>query len=157
MGKTISQKNSEQLLLQQQSELAELKESVAIETVRAAEDKLLAQCLSIIEDSLDYAALGFTKTGEVDVEAIPFAWSQLTPDEKARKIRLARYACLPSSDVPYGTKAAFATATAIIKSRATEKSGTKVFNMEVSYFPPPAPLEKPKDSIDADFEVIDLE
>lgn len=85
------------------------------------------------------------------------SWHLLSDDEKAKKIRLARYACLPSAEVPYGTKAAFATAMAIIKSRAQEKSGNKVFNMEVSVFPAPSPITQDRAALDADFEVIDVE
>jgi hypothetical protein len=155
MGKKILQKNSEKLLLQQQTDLEQLRASLPLDTIRAAEDKLLTQCLDIVEGSLDFAALGFTDTGTLDEESIPFAWSQLTPDAKARKIRLAKYACLPSSDVPYGVKAAFEMAMGIIKARSQEKASTINFNLEVSSMPAPAPLHQA--SIDADYEVIDVE
>jgi hypothetical protein len=128
-----------------------------LDSIRAAEDKLLTQCLDIVESSLDFASLGFNQSGEVDEETIPFAWHQLTVADKAKKIRLARYCCLPSADVPYGVKAAFNMAMGIIKARSSEKSGNKVFNMEVSMFPAPAPLTQDKEAIDADFEVIDVE
>lgn len=157
MAKKIIQKNAELLVAQQATDLAQLRDSLPLDTIRAAEDKLLTQCLNIIESSLDFAALGFTASGELDPDSIPLEWNDLSDSEKARKIRLAKYSCLPTVDVPYGVKAAFATAMGIIKSRAVEKSGTKVFNMEVSTFPAPSPLTKDKDSIDADFEVIDVE
>jgi hypothetical protein len=157
MAKKISQKNTEALLAQQRTELDNMRESLPMEMIRAAEDKLLYRCIDIVESSLDFASLGFTKTGDLDEDQLPLEWACLSPEDKARKIRLAKYACLPSSDVPYGTKAAFATATAIIKSRALEKSGTKVFNMEVSSFPAPSPLTQGKDVIDADYEVLDVD
>lgn len=157
MSKKITQKNNEMLLAQQRTELDKLRESVPLDTLRVAEDKLLAQCIEIVEGSLDFASLGFNERGELDEDSLPFEWSLLTPDQKARKIRLAKYNCLPSSDVPHGVKLAHSTLIGIMKSRATEKSGAKVFNLEVSTFPAPAPLTQEKDYIDADYEVIDLE
>lgn len=117
----------------------------------------MARCLDIVESSLDFDKLGFKLNGELDEDSIPFEWGLLSPAEKARKIRLAKYNCLPSQDVPHGVKTAHATAMAIIKARATENSGTRVLNLEVSTFPAPAPFKPEKDSIDAEFEVIDLE
>jgi hypothetical protein len=157
MSKKITQKNSEQLLAQQTTELAKLRETLPLDVIRAGEDKLLIQCLDIVESSLDFAELGFNAKGEVDEDLLPLEWSLLTPNEKARKIRLAKYNCLPSADVPHGVKMAHATLIGIIKARATEKSGTKILNLEVSQFPAPAPLKQEKEAIDADFEVIDLE
>lgn len=131
-----------------------MRESLPIEQLRVAEDKLLAQCLETMEGALDFASLGFDSKGEA---VVPEAWSALSVDEKARKIRLAKYGCMPSADVPYGMKAAFATAIGIIKARATEKSGTKVLNLEVSAFPNPAPLKQDPNVVDTEFEVIDVE
>jgi hypothetical protein len=157
MPKTTSQKNTALLLAQQRTELDKLRDTLPLETLRAAEDKLLVQCLDIVEGSLDFASLGFNANGELDEESLPFEWSLLSPHEKARKIRLAKYACLPSKEVPHGVKMAFDGLIGIIKARATEKSGTKVLNLEVSTFPAPAPLNQQKDAIDADFEVIDVD
>lgn len=157
MGKTTVQKNTEILLAQQKTELDKLRDTLPLDTIRAAEDKLMVQCLDIVENSLDFAALGFDSKGNVDEDSLPLEWSLLGPMEKARKIRLARYACLPSTDIPHGVKMAHQTLIGIIKARAQEKSGTKIFNMEVSQFPAPAPLATGKETIDADFEVVDLE
>jgi hypothetical protein len=157
MAKKIVQKNQQLLLAQQRTELEKLKGTLALETLRASEDKLLAQSIEIIESSLDFAALGFDSKGELDEGQLPAEWLFLSPEAKARKIRLAKYACLPSADVPYGVKLAHATMIGIMKARATENSGTKVLNLEVSTFPAPAPLTQSKDSIDADFEVLDVE
>lgn len=158
MGKPISQKNTEQLILQQRQELDQFKaDGLTKESLRAAEDRLLQQCMETVEGLLDFSALDFTEKGELDENQLPEAWSKLSLDEKAKKIRLARYGCLPSSDIPHGAKLAHATLIGIIKARATENSGTKIFNMEVSTFPAPAPLKKADDIPDADFEVIDLE
>ncbi len=151
MPKKITQKNNEKLVAQQATELAKLRESLPLDTIRAAEDKLLAQCLDICEGSLDFASLGFDDKGG---EVIPQEWLDLPPDKKAQKIRLARYSCLPTAEVPYGVKAAFATMTAIIKARATENSGAKTFNMmEVSVMPAPASFTD--ESIDAEYEIVD--
>lgn len=155
MGKKTTQKNNELLVAQQRTELEKLRESLPIDTIRAAEDKLLAQCLSVVEGSLDFALLGFTSSGEVDEDRLPLEWQFMDPEEKAKRIRLAKYSCLPSSDVPYGVKASFATLTAIIKARATENSGNKTFNMEVSVMP--APTSFKDESIDAEYEIIDVE
>lgn len=154
MSKKIAQKNTELLIAQQRTELDKLRETLPLSAIRAAEDKLLVQCLETVEGLLDFSALGFDDKGELDPGQLPSAWEFLSTEEKARKIRLARYGCLPSSDIPHGAKIAHATAIGIIKARAQEKSGTKILNLEVSTFPAPAPL---KESIDADFEVIDLE
>jgi hypothetical protein len=157
MSKKIAQKNTELLLVQQRTELEKLRSTLPIETIRVAEDKLLLQCIDIVEGLLDFAALGFDEAGALDPGQLPLEWVDLTPDEKARKIRLARYGCLPSSHVPHGAKVAHATLIGIMKARAAEKGGTKVFNLEVSQFPAPAPLTQTKETLDADYEVIDLE
>ncbi len=157
MPKSTHQKNTELLLVQQRTELEKFRESVPLDALRAAEDKLLQQSLETVEGLLDFAALGFTQTGEVDEDLIPEAWHQLTPTEKARKIRLAKYGCMPSGEIPHGAKLAHATVIGIIKARAQEQSGTKILNLEVSQFPAPAPITQEKGAIDADFEVIDIE
>lgn len=156
MAKKIAQKNQELLAAQQRTELNKLRETLPLDTLRAAEDKVLAQCIEIMEGSLDFAALGYTD-GQLDENQLPFEWGLLTPEQKARKIRLAQYGCLPSGEVPYGVKAAFATFTGAMKARATEKSGTKIFNLEVSTFPAPAPLNQAKEAIDAEYEVVELD
>jgi hypothetical protein len=157
MGKKTSQKNADLLLVQQRQELDKLRESMPAELLRAAEDRLLTKCLDIVECSLDFDKLGFTTDGQVDEDNLPFEWGLLSPNEKARKIRLAKYNCLPSKDVPHGVKAAHETLIGIIKARAQEASGTRVLNLEVSQFPAPAPLKQAEESIDAEFEVIDIE
>lgn len=156
MAKT-TKKNAEQLILQQVAELEKKKSSLSIESIRAAEDSLLVKCLDIVEGSLDFAALGYNDKGELDEDSLPEEWQRLPPAEKAKRIRLARYSCLPSSDVPYGVKAAHATLVGIMKSRAQEKSGKKVFNMEVSLFPAPSPVTQDPKAIDAEFEIVDIE
>jgi|ERR1700752_2080287 hypothetical protein len=157
MAKKISQKNTQLLLTQQRTELEKLKETVPLATLRAAEDKLLAQCIETVEGLLDFSALGFDEHGRLDENQIPFEWQLLTDEQKARKIRLAKYGCMPSAEIPHGAKMAHATLVGIVKARATENSGTKVLNLEVSSFPAPAPLKQEKDSIDADFEVVDID
>lgn len=157
MGKSITQKNNEQLLKQQLTELEKLRDELPKDMIRAAEDKVLDQSLKIIEGLLDFSELGYDDKGQLDENQLPFEWGLLSPSEKAKKIRLARYGALPSADIPHGAKLAHATAMGIIKARAAEKSGVRVLNLEVSTFPTPAPLEQPKESLDADFEVVDLE
>lgn len=156
MTKSTKQKNQQQLLFQQKADLAKMSKELPMELVRASEDRLLKQCFDIMEGTLDFAALGYTD-GQIDESGLPAAWTFLSPEEKARKIRLAQYGCLPSGDVPYGVKAAFSTAVGIIKARATENSGTKVLNLEVSTFPAPSPVTQDPNAIDTDFEVIDIE
>lgn len=157
MGKNTKQKNTELLLVQQKADLERLRESLPLDTLRAAEDRLLAQSIEVVEGILDFSALGFDESGRLDENQLPFEWGLLTPEQKARKIRLAKYGCMSSNEIPHGAKIAHATAIGIIKSRATEKSGTKILNLEVSTFPAPAPITQDKDAIDADFEVIDVE
>lgn len=157
MPKKITQKNNELLLKQQVTELEKLRDTLPAEALRLAEDRLLAQSIEVVEGLLDFSALGYDDKGQIDEDQIPFEWGLLTPVEKARKIRLARYGCLPTADIPHGAKMAHATAIGIIKARATEKSGARTLNLEVSTFPAPAPITQEKDAIDADFEVIDVE
>lgn len=157
MAKSISQKNQEQLLKQSVTELAKLQDELPRDLIRAAEDKVLKQSLDVLEGLMDFSELGFDEKGQVDEDQIPFAWHDLSPQEKARKIRLARFGMMPSGDIPHGAKLAHATAMGIIRSRAQEKSGTRILNLEVSTFPALAPLEQPKDAVDAEFEVIDVE
>lgn len=156
MGKKLSQKNNELLLQQQRTELAKLRESLPLDALRAAEDKLLAQSIEVIQGLLDFDKLVIVD-GQIDEEQLPFEWRFLPPEEKARRVRLAQYGLMNSKATPYGGKLAQAMAVGIMKSRATENSGTKVLNLEVSTFPAPAPLESPKEAVDAEFEVIDLE
>lgn len=157
MPKTISKKNSAQLVLQQKTELDKLRGSLPSDMLRAAEDKLLAQCITTVEGLLDFSALGFDQAGNLDEDGIPAAWEFLSVEEKARKIRLAKYGCLPSADIPHGAKLAHSTLIGIIKARSQEKSGTKNFFMEVSTFPAPAPLTQSPEAIDAEYETIDVE
>ena len=157
MGKTIKQKNTELLIKQQVTELEKLRETLPLDQIRAAEDRVLKQCLDVVEGIVDFSALGFDEQGQVDENQIPFEWHLLSDHEKARKIRLAKFGMMSSADIPHGAKIAHATAMGIIKARATEKGGTKILNLEVSSFPAPAALTEEKESIDAEFQVIDVE
>lgn len=152
-----SSKTAETLLKQQVTELQSLRDSLPLDQIKAAEDRVLAQSLDILEGLMDFSLLGFDDQGQVDPNSVPFEWRLLSDHEKARKIRLARFGMLPSADIPHGAKLAHATAMGIIKARAHEKSGPKTLNLEVSTFPTLAPLEAPKDAIDAEFTVIDVE
>ncbi len=157
MVKSITQKNNEKLVKQSLTELDKIRETLPADLLRAAEDRVLKQSLDTIEGLLDFSALGYDEKGQLDENQIPFEWGLLSDAEKARKIRLARYGCLSSADIPHGAKLAHATAMGIIKARAQEKSGTRILNLEVSSFPAPAPLERDNEAIDADFEVVDIE
>lgn len=157
MARTKSAKNAEIILKQQATELQKLKDSLPLDLIKAAEDRVLAQSLDVLEGLVGFSELSFDETGQVDEKSIPFEWRLLPERELARKIRLARFGALPSADIPHGAKLAHASAMGIIKARAHEKSGAKTFNLEVSTFPSPAPLDQEKDSIDAEFAVIDVE
>jgi len=157
MVKSRSDKNTEVILKQQLTELQKLRDTLPLDQIKAAEDRVLVQSLDILEGLMDFSVLGFDETGQVDQSSIPFEWRLLDDHEKARKIRLARFGALPSADIPHGAKLAHATAMGIIKARAHEKSGPRTLNLEVSTFPTLAPLEPEKDSIDAEFAVIDIE
>jgi len=157
MVKSITQKNNEKLVKQSLTELEKLRDELPTDLLRAAEDRVLKQSLAVLEGIVDFAELGFDEKGQVDENQIPFAWHQLSDHEKARKIRLARFGMMPSADIPHGAKVAHAAAIGIIKARATEKSGTRVLNLEVSSFPAPAPLTQGNEVVDAEFEVVDIE
>lgn len=157
MVKSRSDKNTEVILKQQLTELQKLRDTLPLDQIKAAEDRVLAQSLDILEGLMDFSVLGFDSEGQVDENSIPFEWRLLSDQEKARKIRLARFGALPSADIPHGAKLAHATAMGIIKARAHEKSGPKTLNLEVSTFPTLAPLEPEKEAIDAEFAVIDVE
>lgn len=156
MGKTIAQKNTERLVLQQKTELQRIRSELSVESLRAAEDKLLAQCMEQVEGLLDFSLLGFDDKGNWDGETPP-EWDVLTIEQKTRKIRLAKYGCMTSTDIPHAAKMAHATMIGIIKARAQEKGGTKILNLEVSTFPAPKPLKQTPEIADAEYEVIDLE
>ncbi len=145
------------MLKQQLTELQSLRDSLPLDQIKAAEDRVLAQSLDILEGLMDFSLVGLDESGRVDEKSIPFEWRLLSDHEKARKMRLAHFGMLPSADIPHGAKLAHATAMGIIKARAHEKSGPKTLNLEVSTFPTLAPLEPEKDSIDAEFAVIDVE
>lgn len=157
MVKSRADKNTEVILKQQLTELQKLRDTLPLDQIKAAEDRVLAQSLDILEGLMDFSVLGFDSEGKVDENSIPFEWRLLSDQEKARKIRLARFGALSSADIPHGAKLAHATAMGIIKARAHEKSGPKTLNLEVSTFPTLAPLEPAKESIDAEFAVIDVE
>lgn len=157
MAKGTSKKNAEVVLKQQLTEFQKLRDTLPLDQIKLAEDRVLAQSLDILEGLMDFSVLGFDDKGQVDENSIPFEWRLLSDHEKARKIRLARFGMLPSADIPHGAKFAHATAMGIIKARAHEKSGPKTLNLEVSTFPTLAPLEQDKDTIDAEFRVIDVE
>lgn len=157
MAKSRDAKNAEVILKQQVTELQRLKDSLPLDQIKVAEDRVLAQSLDILEGLMDFSLLGFDEMGQVDERSIPFEWGLLSDHEKARKIRLARFGTLSSADIPHGAKLAHATAMGIIKARAHEKSGPRTLNLEVSTFPTLAPLEQSQDAIDAEFTVIDTE
>ena len=157
MAKSRDAKNAEVILKQQVTELQRLKDSLPLDQIKVAEDRVLAQSLDILEGLMDFSLLGFDDQGQVDAASVPFEWRLLSDTEKARKIRLARFGMLPSADIPHGAKLAHATAMGIIKARAHEKSGPRTLNLEVSTFPTLAPLEQDKDAIDAEYAVIDTE
>lgn len=157
MAKTKNTKNAEVILKQQVTELQKLRDSLPLDQIKAAEDRVLAQSLDVLEGLVAFSELSFDETGQVDEKSIPFEWRLLPDRELARRIRLARFGTLSSADIPHGAKLAHASAMGIIKARAHEKSGAKTLNLEVSTFPALAPLEEPKEAIDAEFAVIDVE
>lgn len=157
MGKSNTQKNQEKLVKQQVTELAKLTDELPRDLLRAAEDRVLKQSLDVLEGVIGFAELGFDEKGQVDENQLPFEWLELSEAERRRRVRLARFGMMNTADIPHGAKMAHAAAVGIIKSRAQEKSGTRILNLELSTFPMPAPLEQQPDAIDADFEVIDIE
>ncbi len=157
MGKSNTQKNQEKLVKQQVTELAKLTDELPRDLLRAAEDRVLKQSLDVLEGVIGFAELGFDEKGQVDENQLPFEWLELSEAERKRRVRLARFGMMNTADIPHGAKMAHAAAVGIIKSRAQEKGGTRILNLEISTFPMPAPLEQQPDAIDADFEVIDVE
>lgn len=137
------------LLKDQQAQIEKLSKSSSLEAIKAAEEKLFSDALSIVQPYMKFAELGFDEvSGEVD--SIPFEWEGLPEEEKRKKIRLAKAGWMNSSDTPHAVKMAHATILGIIKAKATEQTGTKVLNIESITFPSPA--QKPEE-----FEVIDVD
>lgn len=149
MPNVKDQKVQIQLLKEQKAEIEKLSKSSSLEAIKAAEEKLFSDALSIVQPYMKFAELGFDEvSGEVD--SIPYEWEGLPEEEKKKKIRLAKAGWMNSSDTPHAVKMAHATILGIIKAKATENSGAKTLNIESITFPSPA--QKPEE-----FEVIDVE
>jgi hypothetical protein len=151
MSKQIKKTNKQLdgLVKAQRAELAVESKKISQEMLRAAEDKLFADCLSIVEGSLDFAELGFDENGQIDELSIPDEWKRLDIREKEKRLRLAKANWMPSAEVPHGIKMAHATMMGIIKARAQQESGTKILNIENASFPTPSPLTQ--------YEVIEVD
>lgn len=122
----------------QKLEIAKLSKSSSFEALKAAEDRLLEDSLDIVQSIMGFADIGLDESGNPDDSQIPDAWKSLPREHLQRKIRLAKFGMLSSSDIPHGAKMAHATAIGIIKARATENSGTKILNIEAATFPAPS-------------------
>lgn len=134
------------LIKSQKAEIEAINKSMSLETLKAVEDKVLEDSISIVQHCLNFAEMGFDENGR---EIVPEEWDDLPLREKEKRIRLAKAVWMPSADVPHGVKMAQETMIGIIKSRAKEQSGTKVLHIENATFPSPAPLNN--------LEVIDIE
>ncbi len=128
-------------------QLMQISKQTSLDTLKAVEDKLLADSTSIVTDCLGFAEMGFESDG---TEITPEEWNDLPDNEKARKIRLARAVWMPSSDVPHGVKMAQEVMIGILKTRAAKETGTRILNIENASFPAPSPLVKELDIIDVD-------
>lgn len=149
MPNVKDQKVQIQLLKEQKAEIEKLSKSSSLEAIKAAEEKLFSDALSIVQPYMKFAELGFDEvSGEVN--SIPYEWEGLPQEEKQKKIRLAKAGWMNSSDTPHAVKMAHATILGIIKAKATENSGAKTLNIESITFPSPA--QKPEE-----FEIIDVD
>jgi hypothetical protein len=121
-----------------------------MEMIKAVEDRLLENSLNIVEGLMGFADIGLDEHGNVDDSQIPDHWHDLPKEERDRKIRLAKFGMLNSSDIPHGAKLSHATAIGIIKARAQAETGTRILNIESATFPSPAPIT-------TTYEVLDIE
>jgi hypothetical protein len=128
-------------------QLMQISKQTSLDTLKAVEDKLLADSLDILQDCLGFADMGFETDG---TEIIPEEWNDLPEAEKQKKIRLAKAVWMPSSDVPHGVKMAQEVMIGILKTRAAKETGTRILNIENASFPAPSPLIKELDIIDVD-------
>jgi hypothetical protein len=136
-------------LKDQKAQIEKLSKSSSLEAIKAAEEKLFSDALSIVQPYMKFAELGFDEVSG-EVSSIPYEWEGLPQEEKQKKIRLAKAGWMTSADVPHGVKLAHATILGIIKAKSQEQSGTKVLNIESITFPSPA--QKPEE-----FEIIDVD
>jgi hypothetical protein len=129
-------------------QLMQISKQTSLDTLKAVEDKLLADSTSVVVDCLGFADLAFDP--ETYDPIVPAEWNDLPESEKARKIRLAKAVWMPSSDVPHGVKMAQEVMIGILKTRAAKETGTRILNIENASFPAPSPLLKELDIIDVD-------
>lgn len=112
-------------------------------SLRAMEDKLLDESLSVVGDALKFAHLS------EDAEGPPAEWVDEVGVEAAeRRFRVAKAAQLPAAKAPMGIRLAANLAVGIIKARATEKTGDKTMNIAVVQMP--APTEYPKQIVEGE-------
>jgi hypothetical protein len=142
--KTMIQQN---LILSQQSQIQKVSKDTNVQTLQAVEDQVLADSISIVQNCLNFAEMGFDDSGH---ETVPPEWDDLPLREKEKRIRLAKATWLPSNEVPYGIKLAYDAMIGIIKARAAKESGTRVLNIENATFPAPSPLVQDLEILDVD-------
>lgn len=140
-------KAQQELIVAQRTEIVKQSKTLNMELLKAAEDNILAESIAIVQGCLGFADLEFDDEGNPQY---PKEWDDLPEGEKNKRVRLAKFGCMPSGDFPHGGKLAHQTMVGIIKARATEQSGSKVLNIENATFPSPAPLVQDLEIIEVD-------
>lgn len=93
--------------------------------LKRLEDELLLESLTTLRDAMAFRDI------EPDATEPPVEWRDLAPEERMKRLRVARMAHMPSKDAPVGLKLANNLAVGIIKARAQEKGGPKTLNVQV--------------------------
>jgi hypothetical protein len=111
--------------------------------LRAMEDRLLNESLSVVADALKFAHLPEDAEGP-----LPEWVDEVGVEAAERRFRVAKAAQQPAAKAPMGIRLAANLAVGIIKARATEKTGDKTMNIAVIQMP--APQEYPKQLVEAE-------
>lgn len=104
-----------------------------MDRLRALEDQLLEQSLTIVKDTMHFRDI------EPGTTEPPAEWVDADQDDQTKRLRVANAAWLSKKDAPVGLALAKEVSIGIIKARATEKSGPKVLNLNVVNMSAPLP------------------
>lgn len=128
-------------LAKAEPEFSLAKPSTRAERLKNLEEKLLETSLTTVSDALAFRDI---QPGQ---EEAPPDWTDISPDEAIKRLRVANAAWMGKKDAPVGLELARSVAIGIIKARATEKAAPKVLNVVQIQMSAPLPQ----------FEVVEIE
>lgn len=133
-------KEQQKLVKLEREKLEIEKKNLSLDQIRDIEDNLLVEASDIVSTSFKFADISFDDKGEVD--SYPEEWDSLPRREREKRVRIAKAMWMPSSDVPYGLKAAHSAVMAIAKARKEETTNKNVLNIQTATFVSPTPTRK---------------